>query len=116
MQLFAAPFNAMKTGAKTVEIRLNDDKRQRVRVGDLIEFNNRSNQDQKLVTKVVKIDRYESFRDLLNVITPGDDELSKKKWEAAMRGLRELYSEEEEQEYGVVVFHIELISFRDRSF
>lgn len=38
MKLKSEPFEKMKSGAKTVELRLNDEKRQLVQIGDFIEF------------------------------------------------------------------------------
>lgn len=38
MGLFEGPFQSMITGRKTVEVRLNDEKRRHVQVGDLIKF------------------------------------------------------------------------------
>lgn len=38
MKLLEDPFEQIKSGAKTVEIRLFDEKRKVLRVGDIIEF------------------------------------------------------------------------------
>lgn len=38
MQLNPAPFEKIKSGAKTIELRLNDEKRRRIKTGDKIEF------------------------------------------------------------------------------
>ena len=43
MKLHNDPFNLIKSGTKTIELRLNDLKRQKIKVDDLIEFTNRSN-------------------------------------------------------------------------
>jgi ASC-1-like (ASCH) protein len=41
MKLNVEPFNKIKSGKKTIELRLNDEKRQLVKIKDLIEFTNR---------------------------------------------------------------------------
>lgn len=41
MNLNEGPFNRIKNGTKTVELRLNDEKRRTLRENDLIEFTNR---------------------------------------------------------------------------
>ena len=38
MKLNASPFEKIKNGTKTIELRLNDEKRQQVKTGDFIEF------------------------------------------------------------------------------
>ena len=38
MKLNESPFNRMKKGTKTIEFRLFDEKRQKIKVGDKIEF------------------------------------------------------------------------------
>ncbi|MDY0407970.1 DUF3850 domain-containing protein [Paracerasibacillus soli] len=38
MSLYIAPFQSIKSGRKTVEVRLNDEKRRKVNIGDTIEF------------------------------------------------------------------------------
>lgn len=40
MRLYDQPFQLMLAGTKTVEIRLNDEKRQAVQNGDIIVFTN----------------------------------------------------------------------------
>ena len=40
MKLNPAPFGLIKAGKKTVEMRLFDEKRQRIKAGDIIEFTN----------------------------------------------------------------------------
>ena len=38
MKLKRAPFDKIRNGSKTIELRLNDEKRQKVNIGDFIEF------------------------------------------------------------------------------
>ena len=40
MNLAPSPFEMIKSGAKTIELRLYDEKRRAVKVGDTIEFTN----------------------------------------------------------------------------
>ena len=40
MKLYPAPFDSIKSGRKTVEMRLNDEKRQLIKIGDRIRFVN----------------------------------------------------------------------------
>ena len=38
-------YNLLKSGKKTIELRLFDEKRQKIKIGDIIEFSNASNAD-----------------------------------------------------------------------
>lgn len=40
MKLNNSPFNKIKNGSKTIELRLNDEKRSKLKVNDFIEFTN----------------------------------------------------------------------------
>lgn len=40
MKLNNDPFNRIKNGSKTIELRLNDEKRSKLKVNDFIEFTN----------------------------------------------------------------------------
>ena len=53
MNLYPASFDAIRTGRKTVEMRLNDEKRQMIKIGDLIRFTNTVT-DEILTVKVVE--------------------------------------------------------------
>ena len=63
MKLWKSPFQAIKTGRKTVEMRLFDEKRALIQVGDTIEFTN-AETGEVLLCKVKKLYRYESFEKL----------------------------------------------------
>lgn len=52
MKLNDMPFNQIKRGSKTVEVRLNDEKRKTIEVGDYIEFTNLTTQE--VLTKQVE--------------------------------------------------------------
>ena len=54
MRLHPEPFDKIKNGTKTIEMRLYDEKRQLLKVGDLIEFTNRAN-SEKILTEVTNL-------------------------------------------------------------
>ena len=54
MRLNNEPFNKIKEGTKTVELRLLDEKRKALRVGDKIIFTNRANNILKLLWVIMK--------------------------------------------------------------
>ena len=100
MKLNDDPFKRIKEGTKTVELRLNDEKRQLVKKGDLIEFTNRETLE-KITTEVVDLYKYPSFAELYKHIDPlvmgydAGDVVDPKDME-------QYYNKEEEEKYGVV--------------
>ena len=48
MKLKRSPFEKIKDGSKTIELRLYDEKRQKVKIGDFIEFTCLDDATQKI--------------------------------------------------------------------
>ena len=91
---------------KTIEIRLYDEKRRKVNVGDLIEFTNITT-DEKLITKVTSIYTYKDFDELYgnhNKVSIGYDENE----EANPKDMSMYYSDDEIKENGVVGIEVKL--------
>ena len=63
MRLHNEPFILIKKGTKTIEMRLNDEKRQLIKVGDTIEFINRYNNDI-IYVEVINLYYFNNFEDL----------------------------------------------------
>lgn len=107
MKLHNDPFNLIKSGTKTIELRLNDLKRQMIKVGDLIEFTNRVT-DEKMVVRVVDLIKFNSFSDLyknFSKVSMGyrEDE------DANPSDMELYYSLEDQEKYGVLAIKIEKI-------
>lgn len=97
-----AAFCAIRDGIKKMEIRLNDLKRQRIKLGQRVKFVNREAESQILFGRVAGLSRFRSFEDLYLVL--GD---RIKDYEREI--LERVYSKEKELEYGILVIHFELI-------
>lgn len=106
MRLDGEHFAKIAKREKIIESRLYDDKRQRIKIGDLIEFSNRDNPAQKVYAKVKALHRYQSFDDLFSSV-PAERFRNNSK-EALLNEIREFYSEKDENRYGVVGIEIEL--------
>lgn len=107
MKLNNGPFEKIKNGTKTVELRLNDEKRQLLKVSDLIEFTNRTN-DEKMLVEIDGLYHYPSFEELyknFDKMTMGynEDDI------ANPRDMEEYYSPEEQSNYGVLAIKIKKI-------
>ncbi len=63
MKLNPAPFAMIKSGRKTIELRLYDEKRRKISVGDAIVFTNEQS-GERLTVKVLKLHKFPSFAHL----------------------------------------------------
>ena len=61
MQLKPSPFGMIKNGTKTIELRLYDDKRKKIRPGDSIIFVNTEDNSLTLKTEVIELYVFDSF-------------------------------------------------------
>ena len=68
MRLKKEPFEKIKNGNKTIELRLNDEKRQKIQVGNFIEFSCLDEPKDKIQTRVTALHRYDSFAELYAAI------------------------------------------------
>ena len=104
MKLNDGPFTNIKNGTKTVELRLNDEKRQLLKIKDLIEFTNRETLEQMLV-EIENLYHYPSFEELYKHF----DKVStgyKEEDVADPKHMEEYYSKEEQEKYGVLGIEI----------
>ena len=102
MKLRPEPFAKIKSGAKTIELRLYDEKRQKIQVGDVIIFTS-TDSGQQIRSIVKKLHRFDSFEALYKNLpllkcgyTPEDINA------AHPSDMENYYSVEEQQKYGVV--------------
>lgn len=110
MKLNKDPFEQIRDGQKTIELRLNDEKRQRVRVGDSIVFRSLANPDEMVLTEVTALHRFPSFAELyenLSLLACGytEDELP----DAKPEDMDVYYSPEKQTQYGVLGIELKVI-------
>lgn len=108
MKLADEPFELIASRKKTVEVRLYDEKRKQISVGDTIEFF-RLNGSGNVTAKVVALHRFVSFQALFeSTLFPktGSGELSVTD---AAESMYKYYSREQENKYGVLGIEIDLI-------
>lgn len=106
MKLNSAAFEMIKSGEKTIELRLFDEKRQQVKVGDKILFTNIAN-GETLYTTVVKLHRFNTFNELyksLPLLKCGYTFENVDK--ATPSDMEQYYSVEEQRKFGVVGIEI----------
>lgn len=64
MKLKASPFGMIKSGKKTIELRLNDEKRQKLKIGDEIEFICTDDAYKTVGVRVTNIYHFDNFAQL----------------------------------------------------
>lgn len=108
MKLNNEPFECIKNGTKTIELRLNDEKRKLLTVGDYIEFTNRVT-NEKLLVEVIDLFKYNSFEELYKHFNKIEMGYSINE-EANPKDMENYYSKEEQEKYGVLGIKIKKIT------
>ncbi len=98
-------YNLLKDGIKTVELRLFDEKRQKIKIGDKITFSDASNSNDNFEAEVIELHRANTFNDLFEKIdlkTTGESD------PLVMIGtLEKFYPNSKQLEHSVVGIEIE---------
>ena len=105
MKLNESPFERIKNGTKTIEFRLYDEKRKKVKIGDKIEFSKLPDLQEKILVDVLDIYRDETFENLFKKIFTDKNEIARK-----TKSMYQFYSKEQEKQYGVVGIRIKLLN------
>lgn len=110
MKLRSQPFNMIRLGTKTFELRLYDEKRQQLQENDEIEFRCLDRNEVPFVVRVIALHHFENFAELyasLPLLKCGytNETISN----ATPDDMNQYYSIEEQSRYGVVGIEIELI-------
>mgnify|MGYP001048468755 FL=1 len=108
MKLNNEPFERIKNGTKTIELRLNDEKRKLLTVGDYIEFTNRVT-NEKLLVEVIDLFKYNSFEELYKHFNKIEIGYSINE-EANPKDMENYYSKEEQEKYGVLGIKIKKLT------
>ena len=109
MHLNERVYQLIKNGTKRIEVRLLDEKRKGVRLGDEIIFINRADDDDRVRAKVIGLLFYNNFAELVfdyDIEILMDKSMTK---EDLLKELNKFYPAEEQAELGVVGIRFELI-------
>ena len=109
MRLTDEPFQQIKSGIKTVEIRLNDEKRQTLKVGDYISFVHIQDDNHRLEARIIALHYYPTFKALF--LSKLFDKCGCEGYtvETATESMYQYYTKQQESLYGVVGIEIELV-------
>ena len=105
MKLNKSPFERIKNGTKTIEFRLYDEKRRKIKIGDQIEFSKLPDLQETILVDVLDLYREDTFENLFKKLFTDEDEIKKE-----TKSMYQYYSPDEEKQYGVVGIKISLIS------
>ena len=108
MSLAEKPFYMMARGEKTLEVRLYDEKRRRIAVGDKLQLELSTDTTKYLIAYVVALHRAASFTELFSsplLESAGFGGLSP---EEASEAMRAYYPRARELEYGVLGIELEI--------
>ena len=107
MNLQPKYFDFIKDGTKRIELRLYDEKRQLIRLGDIIEFT--KSDDEKFKAEVIGLLLYSSFNDLFedfDISILADATMTKQE---LLDVLGEFYTSEKQAEFGVAGIRLKLL-------
>lgn len=107
MKLQADSFNKIKDGKKIIEVRLYDEKRRAIKLGDNIEFKKEPEQIESIDTEVIDILQYKSFEDLVSNFPASDFGYESK--EDLLASIYSFYKKEDGEKFGVLGIKIKLI-------
>ncbi|MEI8223656.1 MAG: ASCH domain-containing protein [bacterium] len=106
MHLQPAPFQKIQEGTKVIEIRLNDEKRKQLTVGDTIVFVHAQDAHLSIDSTIIALHYFPTFKDLYKAFDPiafggvGNDDPTE---------MHKYYPPHEEAQHGVVGIEIRKI-------
>jgi len=102
MRLLPKPFDSIRSGAKTVEIRLNDEKRRKIEIGDIITFRKLPEEDESLRVEVEALYRRKTFEELYESLPFKAFGCEGYSMERMLEETYAIYTHEQEKRYGVL--------------
>lgn len=111
MKLNPEPYRKIRQGKKKIELRLYDEKRRKLEIGDIIEFVNIENEEFSVKARVLALYIFPSFKELyenlpLDKCGYTEDNIDT----ASCKDMEKFYSLEEQDKYGVVGIELEVES------
>ena len=109
MKLQPEYYNFILNGTKRIEIRLFDEKRQQIKIGDTIKILKEPELNESFNAKVIGLLRYNTFEDMFkdfDISVLSDSSMTK---EELIAVLEQFYTKEKQKQFGVLGIRIELI-------
>lgn len=109
MHLADEPFDMIVSGKKTVEVRLNDEKRREISLGDIVIFYRKSHITDMCAVMVVGLRRYNNFLQLFSSERLADTGCTDMTAEQAAQSMYKYYTPDQEEMAGVLAIEIKPI-------
>ena len=109
MGLYDSPFNSIKSGKKTVEVRLNDEKRRKISIGDSIKFTKIPESNETMTVEVLELREFPTFKEMYETIPASDFDTVGDPIDLMVQETYEVYSPEQEKEWGTLAIIIKLL-------
>ena len=98
------PFNRIIARTKKFEIRLNDEKRQKVKIWDIVKWVLRDDENKYFISEIIGLSHFTNWEDLFYSFW---DDIS----ENDKIILKKVYSWDKLEKYWILIMHFKLISF-----
>ncbi len=108
MKLNPKYFEYIKNGTKRVEIRLNDEKRRNMKIGDEIIFQKEPELKEEISTKIVRLIVKQTFKELIEQLDISEYSDKTESKEIFLKDLYRFYTKEQEERFGIVGIQIEI--------
>lgn len=112
MQIHLDPeiYDQVANGTKNVEARVNDEKRQKLKIGDIIEVLKRPDEQEALEARITGLEYFKNFKELADnysIERLYSKDFTKEEYVALFP---KFYSDEEIDKYGTVAIEFEVVN------
>lgn len=107
VHLHSDVFEIVKNGIKDIEVRVNDEKRRKLHVGDTLIFLKRPLEDEFIIKTVKALEYYDDFEELVRHYEMKRIYLDGYTKEMYLKEMSRFYTKEEQEEFGVVAIIFE---------
>ncbi|MCM1115283.1 MAG: patatin-like phospholipase family protein [Clostridium sp.] len=108
------PFEKIFSGDKTIELRLFDEKRQKLQIGDKIVFQHIENENNIIPVKVTALHKFNSFEELYRALPLDKCGYSPDEMDTAKStDMEKYYTKKQEKKYGVIGIEFERMTKND---
>ena len=109
IHLHSDVFDIVKAGDKNIEVRLYDEKRKQLKVGDTLVFLRRGSEDDKIISKVTGLERFNTFSEIVDCYDMKRLFLEGYTKEMYLNEMSRFYTLEDQLEDGVLAIHFEVL-------
>ncbi|MDP5274946.1 ASCH domain-containing protein [Chengkuizengella axinellae] len=110
MGLFEEYYTSVKEGKKIVEVRLNDEKRRRIKLGDKIKFIKLPEENEIIYVEVLELIKYDTFKAMYEDIPFQQFDCEGWRMEDMLKGTYQIYTSEQENKWGTLAIKMKVLN------